>query len=244
MPVRVLIWHEYRHEKRNPKVAEVYPRGMHAALADGLRPDGRLRVDVAVLDDPDHGLTDERLADTDVLVWWGHTAHGDVSDDAVDLVVKHVRAGMGAVFLHSAHFSKPFKRLMGTGCDLKWREADDREILWVTKPGHPLVEGIDDRIVLPREEMYGEHFDVPDPEELVMVSSFTGGEVCRSLMTWTRGAGRVVYFRPGHELYATYHDPQVLRVINNACRYAATPAGRRPAVRYGKHPTGWIEGNG
>jgi trehalose utilization protein len=238
-PIRVLVWHEHRHEKTNPKVAEIYPRGMHEAIAGHLRQDGRLRVETALLDDPGHGLTADRLADTDVIVWWGHGAHDEVTDAATDLVVKAIHNGLGGVFLHSAHFSKPFKRLMGTGCDLKWREDQDREILWVTSPGHPLVAGVDDHVVLPREEMYGEYFDVPEPEQTVMISSFSGGEVCRSLMTWTRGAGRVVYFRPGHETLPTYHHPQVLRVIQNACHWAAR---RDPATQsFGKHLIGWLD---
>jgi trehalose utilization protein len=238
-PVRVLIWNEHRHEKTNPRAAELYPQGMHETLAASLRKDERLVVQTATLDEPGHGLSDERLAETDVLVWWGHIAHGEVADEPVERVVKHVWNGMGAVFLHSAHFSKPFKRLMGTGCDLKWREADEREVLWVTRPGHPLVDGIEDRIVLPTEEMYGEHFDVPDPDELVMISSFAGGEVCRSLMTWQRGAGRIVYFRPGHETYPTYHHPQVQQVIRNACRWSAGTS-RKP-VQYGNRPLGWLD---
>jgi trehalose utilization protein len=213
---------------------------MHEAIANALRADEALHVETATLDEPGHGLSPERLAATDVLLWWGHKAHHEVGDWAVDLVAREVLAGMGAVFLHSAHFSKPFKRLMGTGCDLKWREAGDREVLWVTRPGHPLVDGIDDHIVLPHEEMYGEFFDVPEPDETVMISSFTGGEVFRSLMTWTRGAGRVAYFRPGHETYPTYHDPQVLRVIRNACHWAAARTSR-PAQRFGKHDVGWMD---
>jgi trehalose utilization protein len=239
-PLRVLVWNEFRHEKTNDRAREIYPHGMHDAIAASLRQDARLVVETATLDEPNHGVTAERLADTDVLVWWGHVAHEEVSDEVTDLVVKAIWNGLGVVFLHSAHFSKPFKRLMGTGCDLKWREAEDREILWVTRPGHPLVEGIDDHIVLAREEMYGEFFDVPEPEQTVMISSFTGGEVFRSLMTWTRGAGRIVYFRPGHETHPTYHDPQVLRVIRNACHWAAS--GTRAEQMFGLHPTGWIDG--
>jgi len=238
-PLRVLVWHEHRHEKLNPAVAALYPDGMHGAIAAYLRQDRRLVVETATLDEPGHGLSPERLAATDVLVWWGHLAHQEVVDAAVDMVTTEVLRGMGAVFLHSGHFSKPFKKLMGTGCDLKWREADDREILWVTRPGHPLVEGIEDHIILPFEEMYGEFFDVPEPEQTVMISSFSGGEVFRSLMTWTRGAGRIVYFRPGHETYPSYHNAQVLRVIGNSCHWAAR---RKPAApTFGRRDPGWLE---
>ena len=157
----------------------------------------------------------------------------------VDRVVGRVHAGMGLVVLHSCHFSRVFKRLMGTGCDLKWREADDREILWVVRPGHPILRGIDDHFVLDREEMYGEFFDVPEPLETLLISSFTGGEVFRSGMTWTRGAGRIFYFRPGHETFPTYHDANVLRVIENGVRWAA-PVQDARLHGFGERKKGWI----
>jgi trehalose utilization protein len=240
-PIRVTVWNEYRHERNTPAIAEIYPRGMHEAIADHLRHSNDLRVRTAHLDLPEHGLSESVLAETDVLVWWGHMNHEDVGDAIVSRVHERVLAGMGLVALHSGHFSKIFKRLMGTTCDLKWRVGDDREILWVVRPGHPLLKGIDgDHFILPREEMYGEYFDVPQPDEVVLISSFTGGEVFRSLCTWRRGAGRVVYFRPGHETFPTYHDPNVLRVIENACRWAA-PASEVRALEFGKREAGWLE---
>jgi trehalose utilization protein len=239
MPTRVIVWGEFRHEKKNRKVAAIYPDGMHQAIAAHLRKSDDLAVRAATLDEPQHGLPDKVVAETDVLVWWGHLAHDEVKDRVVDRVVARVLAGMGLVVLHSGHFSRPFKRLMGTSCDLKWREADDREILWVTRPGHPILAGIDDHFVLEREEMYGEFFDVPEPQETLLVSSFTGGEVFRSGMTWTRGAGRIVYFRPGHETFPTYHNPNVLRVIENAVRWAAAPQAV-PPTRFGNRKKGWL----
>lgn len=240
-PVRVIVWNEFRHERNTPAIAEIYPRGIHETIADHLRRHGDdFAVRTAHLDLPEHGLTEQAVRETDVLVWWGHMNHADVADAVVDRVQERVLAGMGLVVLHSGHFSRIFRRLMGTTCNLKWRVADDREILWVTRPGHPLVDGIDDHFVLAREEMYGEFFDVPEPDETVMVSSFTGGEVFRSLCTWTRGAGRVVYFRPGHETFPTYHDANVLRVIENACRWAA-PVREVRAVAFGKREAGWVK---
>lgn len=230
MAIRVTIWNEFRHEKTNAKVKELYPEGMHETIAAHLRKaGGAFEVKTATLEQPEHGLTESVLKATDVLVWWGHVAHKEVKDEVVDRVQARVLAGMGFVCLHSGHHSKPLKRLLGTTCNLKWREADDREILWVTKPGHPILAGINDHFVLPAEEMYGEYFDVPEPMETILISSFTGGEVFRSGMTWTRGAGKIFYFRPGHETYPTYHDKNVLRVIENGCRWAApTDGGRIP----------------
>jgi trehalose utilization protein len=238
VPIRVTVWGEYRHEKSSRRVAAIYPDGMHEAIAGHLRRSPDLLVRTARLDEPQHGLSEKSVRETDVLVWWGHLAHDEVRDKVVDRVVERVLAGMGLIVLHSGHFSRPFKRLMGTSCDLKWREADDREILWVTRPGHPILAGIDDHFVLEREEMYGEFFDVPEPQETLLVSSFTGGEVFRSGMTWTRGAGRIFYFRPGHETFPTYHNPNVLRVIGNAVRWATPTPGAPPA--FGNRKTGWI----
>ena len=222
--IRVTVWHEFRHEKTNAKVKAIYPDGMHNAIATGLRAAGGMTVRTATLDEPEHGLSAEVLDTTDVLTWWGHMAHHEVRDDIVERVRQRVWAGMGLVVLHSAHFSKIFKALMGTSCDLKWREADDREIIWFTAPGHPIVQGLSDHIIIPREEMYGEHFDIPEPDETVLISSFSGGEVFRSGVTYRRGAGKIFYFRPGHETYPAYHQKEVLQIIANAARWAAPTA--------------------
>lgn len=241
MPVRVTVWGEFRHEKKNPTVKEVYPDGMHEAIAGHLRKAPDLQVRTATLDEPEHGLTEEVLKNTDVITWWGHMAHADVQDAIADRVHKRVLEGMGIVVLHSGHYSKIFRKLMGTTCSLKWREEkNEREVLWVTRPGHPIVRGIDDHFILPREEMYGEFFDVPEPECTFLISSFGGGEVFRSGCTWTRGAGKVVYFRPGHETFPTYHDANVLKVIENAVRWAAPAAEQQPPA-FGHRKLGWFE---
>jgi trehalose utilization protein len=240
MALRVTVWHEYRHEHKNPAVAALYPKGMHEAIAGFLRQSSDLDVSTATLDEPEAGLTEEKLAHTDVLIWWGHMAHADVTDLVVERVYDRVvRKGMGLVVLHSGHFSKIFKKLMGTTCDLKWREANDREILWVTQPSHPIVKDISDHIVLEKEEMYGEYFDVPQPESIFMISSFSGGEVFRSGCTWTRGNGKIVYFRPGHETYPSYHNPQVLKVIENSARWAAPSLPPVPQG-FGNKLDGWL----
>jgi trehalose utilization protein len=228
--IRVTVWGEFRHEKKNPAVAAVYPEGMHSTIAAFLRGAG-FSVRTATLDEPEHGLTAAVLAETDVLTWWGHMAHGEVRDDVVERVHHRVLDGMGLIVLHSGHFSKIFKRLMGTSCDLKWREANERERLWAVEPGHPIAEGLGEAIEIEREEMYGEHFDIPQPEAVVFISWFQGGEVFRSGCCYTRGLGRIFYFRPGHETYPTYHHPDVQRVIANAVRWAAQPPAA--PVQYG-----------
>jgi trehalose utilization protein len=225
-PLRVTVWNEFRHERRDQRVMAVYPEGIHAPIVGALRAAG-LTVGVATLDEPEHGLTEAALAATDVLIWWGHTAHREVADAIVDRVQARVLAGMGLVVLHSAHHSKIFKRLMGTTCDLKWRAGGDRERLWVVAPSHPIAEGLDECLLLEHEEMYGEPFEVPPPETLVFISWFTGGEVFRSGCCYERGAGKIFYFRPGHETLPTYHHPTVQRIIVNAVRWAAPAAGPR-----------------
>ncbi|HEX8342786.1 MAG TPA: ThuA domain-containing protein [Tepidisphaeraceae bacterium] len=243
MTTRVTIWHEFRHEKHYEEVRAIYPDGMHAELARGLHENGLSDVRLAAQDDPEHGLTDEVLASTDVLTWWGHGHHADVDDAIVSKVYDRVHAGMGLVVLHSGHHSKIFRKLMGTSGNLKWRVArgtEQKEVLWVVKPGHPILAGVDDHFVLPEEEMYGEHFDVPEPDELLLISSFTGGEVFRSGMTWQRGAGKVFYFRPGHETYPTYKNATVRRVIANGVRWCAPVDGGKVAPGCPNPPMGWV----
>jgi len=223
--IRTLIWHEHRHEKTNKLVARLYPKGMDGALADAFAGDKDFSVSTARLDDDaEHGLSQKRLDDTDVLLWWGHMAHGEVKDEIVERVAKRVFEGMGLIVLHSGHFSKIFKRLMGTPCALKWREAGENERVWILNRNHPIAAGLPEQILIEHEEMYGEPFSIPEPQETVMISWFEGGEVFRSGVTYTRGAGKVFYFRPGHEAYPTYHNPQVLQVIRNATRWAYNSA--------------------
>jgi trehalose utilization protein len=224
-PIRVTVWGEFRHEKKNPKVAAIYPEGMHETIAGFLRTHADLAVGTATLDQPDHGLTAEVLDKTDVLIWWGHMAHGEVKDEIVARVKTRVLEGMGLIVLHSGHYSKIFKALMGTTCSLKWRESTDKERLWNVMASHPIAAGIGEYFEIPNEEMYGEPFGIPTPDELIFISWFTGGEVFRSGATWYRGNGRIFYFRPGHETYPTYHHAQVRQVIANAVRWA------RPTVR-------------
>ncbi|WP_062210094.1 ThuA domain-containing protein [Aureimonas sp. AU12] len=224
MTIRAVVWNEFIHEKENAVVQAVYPDSIHETIARALREDSGIEATTATLEEPDHGLTQARLDETDVLLWWGHKAHGQVSDAIVDRVQQRVNEGMGLIVLHSGHFSKIFKRMMGTPCSLRWREAGERERLWLINPSHPITQGIDKAIELPNSEMYGEPFLVPEPLETVFVSWFEGGEVFRSGLTYQRGAGRIFYFEPGHETYPIYHDPQIQTVLRNAVRWAYNPA--------------------
>lgn len=231
--INVTVWNEYRHERQNDQVASIYPRGIHNAIGDHLSQTENVEVTTATLDEPEHGLTDEVLAKTDVLIWWGHLAHGEVRDDIVEKVRDRVLDGMGIIVLHSGHGSKIFERLMGTKTGtLKWRDDGERERVWVIESGHPIAEGLGDHFEIPKEEMYGERFEIPTPDELVFISWFEGGEVFRSGCTYRRGRGKVFYFRPGHETFPVYHQPEVLKVIGNAVRWAApTPGASSKAGR-------------
>ena len=224
MTIRALIWNEYQHEKTNALVAKLYPQGIRGAISKAFEGATDITCETATLDMPEHGLSEERLKNTDVLLWWGHMRHGQVSDAVVERVQKRVWEGMGLIVLHSAHFSKIFRKLMGTPCLLKWREAGEVERLWVFNRNHPIAAGLGEYIELEHEEMYGEPFTIPEPLETVFVSWFEGGEVFRSGVTFQRGAGKIFYFRPGHEAYPTYHNKEVLQVLLNATRWAYNPA--------------------
>jgi trehalose utilization protein len=222
--LKITIWNEFLHERQNPVVTRIYPQGIHKTLQQNLLPffsNGEVEIATATLDEPEHGLSNERLNQTDVLLWWGHLAHAQVNDEIVERVQQRVLNGMGLIVLHSGHASKIFRRLMGTGCMLRWREAGELERLWIVKPGHPITDGLNaEYFEIPAAEMYGEHFDIPEPDELIFISWFQGGEVFRSGCTFHRGKGKIFYFRPGHETYPIFHQREVLQVISNAARWA------------------------
>lgn len=220
MSIRALVWGENVHENTNEDVRSLYPDGMHECIASALRTHPDIEAGTATLQQAEHGLTVDQLANTDVLLWWGHAAHGDVSEPIVERVQQRVWEGMGLIILHSAHFSKIFKRMMGTPCSLTWREAGEKERLWSVNPAHAICEGIDVHFELPQSEMYGEPFTVPEPMETVFISWFEGGEVFRSGLTWQRGAGKIFYFGPGHETYPIYHDENIQLILRNAVRWA------------------------
>ncbi len=241
-PIRVTVWNENIHEQRKgSRTDQLYPNGMHAAIAGALESllGDQVVVRTATMEQPEHGLTQDVVDTTDVLLWWGHEDHPGVADAVVDRVHSAVLGGMGIVVLHSAHYSKIFRRLMGTTCSLRWRNDGDRELVWTVAPRHPIAAGVPDPLVIDEQEMYGEYFDIPVPDELIFISSFSGGEVFRSGATWTRGAGRVFYFSPGDQEYPVYHHPGVQRVLANAVEWAA-PTLRGPALDATQHPRGWF----
>lgn len=216
--MNVLVWNENIHEKEMPRVTELYPGGLHEYIAGFLKDDD-INVTTATLDDEECGLTEEALKNTDVLIWWGHAGHESVPDEIVQRIQNYALKGMGLVLLHSAHHSKIFIKMMGTTCHLKWRD-EARERVWCIKPNHPIAEGVDETFVLEPEEMYGEPFDIPNPEEVIFMGWFNGGEVFRSGCTWTRGNGKIFYFQPGHETNPSFQNKNVQRIIKNAVKWA------------------------
>jgi trehalose utilization protein len=228
--LHVTVWNEYRHEQNSDEIGELYPTGIHGAIAEHLENQpGIARVLRATLDEPEHGLTEVVLDETDVLIWWGHVAHQEVSEAVVDRVQQRILQGMGLIVLHSGMGARIFTRLMGTSGRVKWREAGETERLWVVDPAHPIADGLGEYIEIEQAEMYGEHFDVPRPDQLVFVSWFEGGEVFRSGCCYHRGRGKVFYFRPGHETYPIYYQDDVLRVIYNACFWASPVESAPPS---------------
>jgi trehalose utilization protein len=238
--VRVTVWGENRHEQLEEHVRGIYPDGMHETIADGVRENlgAGAVVRTVTLDDPEHGLTEESLRATDVLVWWGHAAHSEVADEVVERVHHHVLSGMGLVVLHSGHWSKIFMKLMGTSCTLRWRSAHDRELIWTVDPTHPIAEGVPHPLEIAEDEMYGEFFDIPAPDELIFISTFSGGEAFRSGCTFRRGYGKIFYFRPGDQDYPTYHHKDVRRVIANGVRWARTDRPERTRPELLQYETG------
>ena len=228
--IRVTVWNEYRHEKESEDIRAIYPDGIHGQIKKFLGEETDFEVRTATLDEPECGLTQEVIDNTDVLIWWGHIAHNEVPDEIAQRVQEAVLKGMGMIFLHSAHHSKPFKRLMGTSCNLCWREDGDMERVWVVDPGHPITQGLGRYFEIEHEEMYGEPFGVPEPQKVVLMGWYEGGEVFRSGCCYVRGNGKIFYFQPGHESYSTYYNKDVQTVIKNAIRWAV-PVNRIEELR-------------
>lgn len=218
--IRVTVFNEFIEEETQDYIKKVYPKTMHGTIKEFLEKNDDIRVTAVTLKMPEHGLADELLNNTDVLMWWGHLHHHEVEDRIVKKVVRRVNEGMGFIPMHSAHASKPFTALMGTTCNLHWAE-DRREILWTSMPSHPIAKGVPEYFNIDPEEMYGEHFDIPEPENLVFIGWFDNGCVFRSGCTFRRGHGKIFYFQPGHETSPTYHNPYIQTILTNAVRWAA-----------------------
>ena len=222
--IHVTIWNEFEHERAEGDfgnlIRSFYPRGIHGALKENLAADD-LEIEAVSLDMPEQGLPDDLLRRTDVLLWWGHCAHHKVEDSLVDRIQKRVLEGMGLIVLHSGHYSKIFRRMLGTTCSLRWRECGEKERVWVVDPQHPIAQGVPDSFVVPHTEMYGEPFGIPPEAHVVFISWYEGGNVFRSGVTFQRGAGRIFYFSPGHETFPIYNQPEVVKVLGNAVRWAA-----------------------
>lgn len=223
--IKVTVWNEFIHEREKEKVKSVYPDGIHSVIKEFLDKDGEFEVRTVTLDMENCGITQELLDDTDVMLWWGHMAHNKVPDEIAAMVQKAVQSGMGFIALHSAHHSKPFKMLMGTTCNLGWRENGDMERVWVVNPSHPIAQGIDRYFELPNVETYSEPFDIPEPDQLVFGGWYEGGEIFRSGCCFFRGNGKIFYFQPGHETFPIFKDSNVQTVIKNAIRWA------KPVIR-------------
>jgi len=228
-PLRVTVWNEFVHERELPEIRAVYPEGIHGCLRRFLEKEQDITVRCVTLDMPNQGITKALLDNTDVLIWWSHARQDDITDETVRLVREAVHSGMGLIALHSAHFSRIMRDLMGTTMTLHWRHGD-REKLWCIAPTHPIAQGVPACIDIPEEEMYGECFDIPKPEEIIFIGWFAGGEVFRSGVTFTRGRGKIFYFQPGHEEAPVYEHPDIQKIITNAVRWAA------PAVRLSNPP--------
>jgi len=242
-PVHVLVWAEHVEDQSNPAVREIYPATLHETIAEALRrilgPD--VAATTATFHDPHQGLDADRLNATDVLIWWSHLIDDRIDDEAAERVRHRVLDGMGLIVLHSGSLSKAFRGLMGTRCTFMWREGNDRELLWTVAPTHPIARGVPHPVVIPVHEMYGEFFDVPEPDSLVFVSSFTGGEIMRSGMCWSRGLGRVFYFSPGHEEHPIYHQAEIQRILANAVLWCAPQPHAFATDAWPARETGWFE---
>lgn len=252
--IKVTIWNEHVEEQMDTKefaftrewlehegarqfvadkarrIREVHPDGIHGTLRSLVEEDEELVVrHIGTLEMEECGLPREVLDDTDVLIWWSHVAQEQVPDEVAFRVREYVWKGMGVIFLHSAHMCKPMQLLLGTSCTLRWREGDFCRV-WNSCPSHPIAQGIPEYFELEEEEMYGEHFDIPGPDDQIFLSWYRGGEAFRSGCTWTRGCGRIFYFQPGHETNRSYYNEHVRRIIRNGVHWAAGTAARREQI--------------
>lgn len=233
MSIHVTVWNEYLHEQQDESVRAIYPDGIHNTIARFLGTDDHLKICTATLQEPEHGLTQDVLDQTDVLLWWGHIGHEMVDDEIVERVHQAVLDGMGLIVLHSGHASKIFQRICGAASHkLSWLEPNVGERVFVVNPAHPIAAGIPQYFEVPKTEVYSEYFNIPAPDSLIFLSWYPTGDVFRSGFTYERGKGKIFYFSPGHETYPIYEQPEIQTVIHNAVYWAArTPNSPRLVYR-------------
>lgn len=227
---KVVVWSEgTANVDKGSK--EVYPNDINTAIIEGLKPlESRgWELIKASLNDPDQGVSEELLNQTDVLIWWGHKKHGEVKDALVSRIEKRVKEdGMGFISVHSSHFAKPYKKLMGTPCSWSEYVCDGTSVeITVKEPNHPICKGVSD-FKLPLIERYGEPYRVPTPEAVPLDGMYTKPDgtkaPARMGLCWTVGKGKVFYFTPGHETYDDFYRPEVRRIFVNAVEWAAPKA--------------------
>lgn len=206
--IKVTVWNEFVEENMYEHVKKVYPHGIHTCIKSFLEANDDMSVRCVTLSDPDQGLSEEILSDTDVLIWWGHQAHEEVTEENAERVKQHILNGMGFIPLHSAHYCKVMRKILGTSMCVRWKHGEKEKLICVN-PSHPIAEGIKEPIILEPEEMYGEYFDIPKPDDLIFIGWFSNEEVFRSGCTFLRGWGKIFYFQPGHEEYPTFYQPQI-----------------------------------
>lgn len=275
--VHVLIWDE-----RQPRQSEAYDNFLGNEIAKRLKEESAdFEIRSVWLEDPEQGLEAGNLEWADVIVWWGHVRHSDVTKENATRVLEYVREGkLDLVALHSAHWARPFVEAMNWRSveDAKKRLeklADGKELTYETvdpprertvpmhgstltpalfgykksknkfhgiihlpyccfpdyrpdaKPStvtvkatqHPIAKGLPKTFQVKQTEMYNEPFHVPAPDEVVFEETWELGERFRAGMIWNIGKGKVFYFRPGHETYPVYKQPEMVKVIANACRW-------------------------
>lgn len=222
--MNVLIWAEDKPlEEHKEGMKKIYPNGIEKRLADILMVNEDMKIKTATMQDEDQGFSPEVLEQTDVLILWSHKHWRELEDIHVDEVCNRVKEGMGLVVLHSGHASKIFSELLGTRTQqLHWRENDERQRYYIVSPLHPIVAGIEEEYFdIPMDETYWEYFNIPQPEEQILLTSSEEGEVFRSGCIWKRGKGTIFYFQAGHETYPVYYQKEVMVIITNAVRYCS-----------------------
>jgi trehalose utilization protein len=277
-PIRVVIWDE-----RQPAQKSVYPNFLGNHLAEYLRNSergrgARLQVRSVGIDDPEQGLSSDVLDNCDVLVWWGHQRHGEISADTAKGIVRRITSGqLSLIALHSAHWSRPFIEAMNERStrdalksltrrerknvqisyippDMRLMRKDEKLTPWWTKTAgangttqlqiklpscvfpavradakpshvrilaknHPIARGVPETFDISQTEMYDEPFHVPTPDAVIFEERWDAGERFRGGCLWNLGAGKVFYFRPGHETYPVFKEAAPLRLVENAVRW-------------------------